>query len=64
MMNHLVKDLEQVIAIYAIKDDVDEKLSYAVEYELIPLLKEYWFDDSDKVEYWSNQLRSVINDSF
>lgn len=47
-----------------IKDDVDEKLSYAVEYELIPLLKEYWFDDSDKVEYWSNQLRSVINDSF
>ena len=46
-----------------IKADVDEKLNYIVEYELIPLLKEYWFDETDKVEYWSSQLRSVINDS-
>lgn len=46
-----------------IKEDVDEKLNYIVEYELIPLLKEYWFDETDKVEYWSSQLRSVINDS-
>ena len=46
-----------------IKDDVDENLTYIVEYELIPLLKEYWFDEADKVEYWSSQLRSVINDS-
>ena len=46
-----------------IKADVDEKLNYIVEYELIPLLKEYWFDEPDKVEYWSSQLRSVIDDS-
>ena len=47
-----------------IKDNVDEKLNYIIEYEIIPLLKEYWFDEQDKVEYWSTQLRSVINDNF
>ncbi len=31
-----------------------------VEYELIPLLKEYWFDDSVKVKEWSSKLRSAI----
>ena len=46
------------------KEDVEEKLIYVVEYELIPLLKEYWFDEIDKVEFWSSQLRSVIYDSF
>ena len=44
-------------------ENIEEKLNYIVEYELIPLLKEYWFDDVGKVEYWSERLRSVINDS-
>lgn len=44
-------------------EEADDKLNYIVEYELIPLLKEYWFDESDKVEYWSDRLRSVIDDS-
>ena len=44
-------------------DDVDEKLNYIVEYELIPLLKEYWFDEPDKVNNWSARLRSVLDDS-
>ena len=39
-----------------------EKLDFIVEYELIPLLKEYWFDEQDKVKIWSDKLRSVIND--
>ncbi len=43
--------------------DVEEKLNYIVEYELIPLLKEYWFDEQDKIDYWSDRLRSVIDDS-
>ena len=46
------------------QENVGEKLNYIVEYELIPLLKEYWFDDTSKVEIWSNKLRSVIDDSF
>lgn len=35
-------------------------VSNIVEYELIPLLKEYWFDESDKVRDWSNNLRGAI----
>ena len=44
-------------------ENADEKLNYIVEYELIPLLKEYWFDEPEKVDYWSDRLRSVVNDS-
>jgi 5-methylcytosine-specific restriction protein B len=43
-------------------EKVEEKLNYIIEYELIPLLKEYWFDEPVKVEDWSNRLRSVIDD--
>ena len=38
----------------------DRKLSGIVEYELIPLLKEYWFDEPLKVKDWANNLRSAI----
>lgn len=37
-----------------------EKLSEIVEYELIPMLKEYWFDEPMKVREWSENLRSSI----
>lgn len=43
-------------------EDIDEKLTYIVEYELIPLLKEYWFDEPEKIDYWSDRLRSVFDD--
>lgn len=36
------------------------RLSNIVEYELIPLLKEYWFDNQEKVEEWSRRLRSAV----
>lgn len=38
----------------------DQVLSGIVEYELIPLLKEYWFDGPTKVKDWSSNLRSAI----
>jgi len=38
----------------------DRTLSGIVEYELIPLLKEYWFDEPLKVKDWTNNLRSAI----
>ena len=42
-------------------DTIDEQiLSGIVEYELIPLLKEYWFDEPTKVENWIGRLRSAI----
>lgn len=39
----------------------DKILSNIVEYELIPLLKEYWFDEADKVRDWSSTLRGALN---
>lgn len=38
----------------------DQVLAGIVEYELIPLLKEYWFDEPVKVKNWSDNLRSAI----
>lgn len=35
-------------------------LSNIVEFELIPLLKEYWFDEPLKIKDWSGILRSAI----
>mgnify|MGYP003284086929 FL=1 len=35
-------------------------LSNIIEYEIIPLIKEYWFDEPSKVREWSNLLRSSI----
>jgi len=38
----------------------DQALFAIVEFEIIPLLKEYWFDEPVKVRDWSNNLRSAI----
>ena len=38
----------------------DEWMRPVVEYELIPLLKEYWFDEAVKVKDWSRTLREVV----
>ena len=38
----------------------DEWLKSVVEYEIIPLIKEYWFDEPTKVRDWSATLRSAI----
>lgn len=43
-----------------IENVTDSALSNIVEYELVPLLKEYWFDEPTKVKDWSNNLRSAI----
>ena len=38
----------------------DEWVNNVIEYEIIPLLEEYWFDDPEKKDYWSNRLRGII----
>lgn len=38
----------------------DEWLKSVVEYEVIPLIKEYWFDEPTKIRDWSATLRSAI----
>lgn len=33
-----------------------------VEYDIIPMLEEYWFDEPTKLQQWSNILRGVFDD--
>ena len=40
----------------------DERLREIVEYDIIPMLSEYWFDDRDKADKWSANLRGLFND--
>lgn len=40
------------------KKDIED----IVIYEIIPLLKEYWYDDEDSLIQWQNELYGVIND--
>ena len=38
----------------------DAALASIVEYELIPMLKEYWFDEPGKVREWADRLRRSL----
>lgn len=42
------------------KEITDDLLKSIVEYEIIPLIKEYWFDEPSKIRDWSANLRSAI----
>lgn len=42
------------------KNVTDKTLSNIVEFELILLLKEYWFNDNSKIIEWTENLRSSI----
>lgn len=35
-------------------------LEVIVKYEIIPLISEYWFDESSKLEEWSDKLRGAL----
>lgn len=46
---------------FCFDDDIDDYLlKSVVDYEIIPLLNEYWFDENDKVEEWSYLLHEAI----
>uniref|UniRef100_UPI0025F0BB0C AAA family ATPase n=1 Tax=uncultured Treponema sp. TaxID=162155 RepID=UPI0025F0BB0C len=38
----------------------DQWLSDIVNYEILPLLEEYWFDETDKIEKWKHKLQDAI----
>ena len=38
-----------------------DKMDLIVNYEILPLLKEYWFDNKDKYEEWKKTLKGVLN---
>ena len=45
------------------KSDIDDEwVRGVVEYEIIPLIEEYWFDDDKKADEWTKALYQVIGD--
>lgn len=36
------------------------ELSDIIEFEILPLLNEYWFDEPSKVDMWAEKLRNAI----
>ncbi len=40
----------------------DELLSSIIDYDLIPMLEEYWFDNKNEVKVWSERLNNSLND--
>lgn len=44
------------------EDYSTEWLQAVVLYDIIPTLKEYWFDDPEKAVAWENTLRGVFNE--
>lgn len=43
-----------------IKEITGNELDNIIEYEIIPLISEYWFDELNKVNEWKNKLRRAI----
>ena len=44
------------------KECTDEWMREVIEYDIIPMLNEYWFDDKSKVQRWENNLHGIFND--
>lgn len=40
----------------------DEWMQSVVEYDILPMLEEYWFDEPTRIQKWQNILRGVFND--
>ncbi len=38
----------------------EEWMKAIVEYEILPMLSEYWFDDNTKLQHWENVLNGVF----
>ena len=56
-INDLINELDDLNEYINFNDsNSNDKLEYIVCYELIPLLKEYWFDDAKKVKNWANEF--------
>ena len=36
-------------------------LRYIIDYEILPLLDEYWYDSPEKIEMWRNTFHTILN---
>lgn len=46
----------------AFKSDTEKRIKEVVEYEIIPQLFEYWFDDEGKANDWAGRLRGSYDE--
>lgn len=44
------------------KECSDEWIMEVIEYDIFPMLSEYWFDEPTKLQRWENILHGVFND--
>jgi len=44
------------------KECTDEWMIEVVEYDILPMLSEYWFDEPTKLQRWENIMRGIFND--
>lgn len=44
------------------KECLDEWLYQIVEYDLMPILREYWFDTPDKTKFWEDKFHALLNE--
>ena len=42
------------------KECTDEWMQDVVDFDILPMLAEYWFDDTDKLQHWENILHGVF----
>lgn len=42
------------------EEDADEWCRQVVDFDILPMLREYWFDDEDKVMKWDNVLHGAF----
>jgi 5-methylcytosine-specific restriction protein B len=45
-----------------LEDNIEERLTEIVEYDIIPMLNEYWFDNKVKALDWAKKLHGILND--
>jgi len=45
-----------------IKGGSEEWLRSVVEFDILPTLGEYWFDEPNKLQRWEKNLRGVFDD--
>ena len=43
------------------EDDIDAWVKGIVRFDIVPMLQEYWFDDTDSVKKWSDLLSGAVN---
>ncbi len=42
------------------KEDMKAWLNDVVDFDILPMLSEYWFDDFDKVQHWESRLHGIF----